>query len=213
MPDLPERQLPRLDAAQGTRLDIDAYNDDFWKRYQQLHGRHSWKLERGQHFVEQNHPSREALARGDWNEALRLLDDRRDALRKEREVDEQLGTVFHRVRVVERPFTPYVQWELHSLMMNAQHAGEAIRIIDATELASLENDAPLPEVVVLGGETLYRVLYTDEGVLDGGIRFTDPTLVGHWEAAIRELFEAGEDIATYVEREVAPLPAPRLTRE
>ncbi|UCM90486.1 DUF6879 family protein [Streptomyces marincola] len=210
MPDL--LQPPHLDPALGERLDNDAYERDFWQRYANLHGRDSWKLERGQHFVEQNSPSREALARGDWDSAIRLLDTRREGLREEGEQDRERGTVFHRVRVVERPFTPYIQWELHSLRLNAEY-GEAVHVIDAADLTDVEQGSPLPELVVIGSRTLYQVLYTDEGVLDGCIRFTDIELVAGWEHTIRVLFTAGEDLDRYFTREVAPLPPPRLTTE
>ncbi len=213
MPDLHALRLPLLDPARGTRLDLDAYEEDFWRRYTQIQGRDSWKLERGQHFVEQNSPSREALARGDWEGAIRLLENRRESLRKEGEQDRRQRTVFHRVRVVQRPFTPYIHWELHSLRLNAEY-GEAIRIVDATRIAGPEESfGPLPELVVVGGRTLYQVIYTAEGVLDGGVRFTDPDLVQGWEGVIRAISEDGEDLAPYFERAVAPLPPPRLTTE
>ncbi|MFD5317103.1 DUF6879 family protein [Streptomyces sp. NPDC127098] len=204
---------PRLDRAQGVRLDQPAYSADFWQRYTRLDRRDSWKLERGQHFVEQDSPSRAALGRGDWAEALRLLEGRRAGLREEAEQDRRLGTVFHRVRVVEKPFTPYIQWELHSLLLNAEDGGEDIRIVEAGELHALEVDRPLPELVVLGGETLYEVVYTDDGVLDGCVRFTDPQLVDDWQDLTRALFERGEDLSSYFAREVAPLPPPRLTTD
>ncbi|ONK14617.1 DUF6879 family protein [Streptomyces sp. MP131-18] len=212
MPDLQSPRPPLLDPARGKQLALHAYEADFWQRYTQIHGRDSWKLERGQHFVEQNSPGREALGRGDWESAIRLLDVRRESLREDGEQDRRQCTVFHRVRVVEQPFTPYIQWELHSLRLNAEY-GEAIRIIDAGQVAGPEADGPLPELVVIGGQTLYQVIYTDEGVLDGGVRFTEPELVTGWEDAIRTLFEEGEDLASYFEREVAPLPPPRLTKE
>ncbi|PSK89637.1 hypothetical protein CLV63_12531 [Murinocardiopsis flavida] len=66
----------------------------------------------------------------------------------------------------------------------------------------------MPEVVVLGGRTLYEVVYTESGVLDGGIRFTDSDLAKRWESFIKDLFVAGEDVISYTDRRVVELPAP-----
>ncbi|MFI0780624.1 DUF6879 family protein [Streptomyces sp. NPDC021212] len=107
-------QAPALPPEQGERLTRDAYKRDFREREARIRDAASWKLERRQHFEEQGSPSRDALRRGQWEEALRLLEDRRDALRAAAQEDAQHGHTFHRVRVVEPPLTPYMQWELHS---------------------------------------------------------------------------------------------------
>jgi hypothetical protein len=201
-----------LNAAQGVRLARPDYRGDFRERESMLVGRSSWKLERRQHFEEQNHPSREALRRGDWDEAMRLMAARarrEGVLRAEREAATR-GYAFHRVRVVEEPFTPYVQWELHSLRIQAE-CGRRIRVVDAERVRSLEASRLLPELVILGGATLYEVCYTDEGVPDGAVRYTDPELVARCETFISRLYEDGEDVRSYFERKVAPLPSPQLT--
>ena len=76
-------------------------------------------------------------------------------------------------------------------------------------LGSLEITGPLPEVVVVGGRVLYQVVYTEAGVLDGAIRFTDTELTNRWERFIKELYEAGEDLLPYFERRVAHLSPPQ----
>ena len=106
---------PALPPEQGVRLSRAEYGEDFGQRYAALRDVDCWKLERRQHFEEQGDASREALRRGDWPQALRLLDDRRDALRAEAADDERQGVTFHRVRVVEEPLSSYLQWELHVL--------------------------------------------------------------------------------------------------
>lgn len=209
---MPDLEIPRLDHTHGERLTLDEYDHDFDERYIQIHGRDSWKLERLPYFEEQDNPSREALRRGDWDEALRLLEQRRQVLQKAAEQDQRQRTVFHRVRVVEKPFTPYVQWELHSLRIKSEY-DEVVRVVDATQLGALEASASLPEIVVLGGETLYKISYTDAGLLDGAVRFTDLELVKPWEHFVKALYAGGEDIISFFEREVATLPPPQLTRQ
>ncbi|MGW4379099.1 DUF6879 family protein [Kitasatospora sp. NPDC004531] len=196
---MPERRAPAL--AGGRRLGREEYRRDFRERDARIRGRDSWKLERRQYFEEQNSPSRDALRRGDWAGALRLLEERRGALEAIGREDEERGSFFHRVRVVERPLNAYLRWELYSLRMRAE-CGERIRIVHAEDLA--EDSGPLPEVVVLGGRTLYRVLYTEAGAPDGAIRWTDPELVAVWEGFIRSLYRRGEDVASWFAREMAP---------
>ncbi|MGP3966630.1 DUF6879 family protein [Streptomyces sp. 6N223] len=200
-----------LDRSRGERLNQEDYDRDFWERESAIRDRGSWKFERLQHFEEQNDPSRDALGRGEWEESLRLLEAERDDLLAMVRAEEARGAPFHRVRVVEEPPTPYLQWELHALRVQAE-CGMGVRVVDAGKVRPLEADGLLPEVVVLGGQTLYEVVYTDTGVLDGAVRFTEPRLVESWERFIRDLYEGGEDVISYVDRYVAQLPPPRLAR-
>ncbi|MEV4526999.1 DUF6879 family protein [Streptosporangium sp. NPDC049304] len=172
----------------------------------------SWKFERRQHFEEQGSPSRDAFRRGDWDEALRLLDERRDDLLALTREDERRGSFFHRVRVVETPLTPYMRWELHSLRIRAE-CGERIRVIGVERVQALEKTDPLPEVVILGGQTLYYVLYTATGVPDGAVRYTDPGFIASWQKYIENLYEAGEDVISYFDRELAHLHSPQPKTE
>ncbi|MEV7868770.1 DUF6879 family protein [Streptomyces sp. NPDC088124] len=197
--------LPEL----GERLVREVYKREFRERDAAIHDRDSWKLERRQHFEEQGSPSRDALSRGDWAESLRLMEERREKLLAAVREDERRNSLFHRVRVVEQPPTPYLQWELNSLRQQAQ-CGMRVRVVDAGLVAPSESGGLLPELVILGGDVLYRVLYTDAGVPNGAIRYTDPDIIGCWESYIRELYRVGEDVRNYFDREVAHLPPPTM---
>ncbi|MFD4657206.1 DUF6879 family protein [Kitasatospora sp. NPDC058444] len=208
MPDrLPAQRAPELRPEWGEVLTRDEYKRDFRERDAIVRGRDSWKLERRQHFEEQGSPSWEAARRGDWREALRLLEGRREALREIGREDEERQSFFHRVRVVEQPLTTYLQWELHSLRIRAE-CGERIRIVGAAMLADSEEFDQLPEIVILGGRTLYQVRYSEKGIPVGAVRYTDPDLVRRWENYITDLHGAGEDVLAYVDREVAHLLPP-----
>ncbi|MEU8377852.1 DUF6879 family protein [Streptosporangium sp. NPDC048865] len=200
---VPGRGVP----AQGEKLVREAYRRDFRQRDAQIRNRDSWKFERRQHFEEQGSPSRDAFRRGDWDEALRLLEERRDDLLALSREDERRGSFFHRVRVVETPLTPYMQWELHSLRLRAE-CGERIRVIGVEKVAASEKTDPLPEVVILGGWTLYYVLYTATGVPNGAVRYTDPGIIEDWEKYIKNLYEVGEDVISYFDRELTYLRSP-----
>lgn len=202
---------PPLDISLGERLISPEYKSDFRERDSHIVNGSSWKLERLQHFEElKGNASREALREGNWEEALRLIDARRDGLLRVREERAARGYVFHRVRVVEEPFTPYVQWELHSLRMQAEYGGTRVRVIDADAISSLEVSGPLPEVVILGGSTMYEVRYSDRGDPLGAVRYTDPATVARWEDFLRHLYTQGEDVHSYIDRKVAHLPPPHL---
>ncbi|MDH6710502.1 tetratricopeptide (TPR) repeat protein [Kitasatospora sp. MAA19] len=208
---MPDRQAPELRSEWGESLARQDYKRDFRERDAQVRGRDSWKLERRQHFEEQSSPSWEAVLRGDWDEALRLLENRREALLEIGREDEERQSFFHRVRVVEKPLTAYLQWELHSLRIRAE-CGERISIVNAEALADSEEFGPLPEIVILGGRTLYQVLYSATGIPIGAIRYTDPDIVLRWENYIEDLHRTGEDVLTYFDREVARLPPPTQKR-
>lgn len=201
-----------LDPAQGVRLELAAYRQDFRSRREAVPpGRPGWKFERRQDFQEQSSPSFEAFRRGDWQEALRLTAERRSHWQSIAREDRERGAAFHRVRVVEEPLTAYMQWELHALRVQGE-SGMPVRVIRAERVALLERGRPLPEVVTLGGQVLYEVLYTEEGLLHGGVRHTDAGLIGRWEEFIAQLYEEGEEIASYVDRYVSHLPAPMPTQ-
>ncbi|MFJ9618825.1 DUF6879 family protein [Streptomyces noursei] len=202
-----EVQMPALPVERGQRLGNEEYLRDFRARDAAIRNGDSWKLERLQHFEEVGSPSRDALRRGDWATALRLFEEGRGNLRGIQADEEARGSVFHRVRVVEEPLTPYVQWELHSLQISAEY-GERVRILPAQAVAAAEAGGLLPELTIQDGKVLFHVLYTEAGVPDGAIRFTDPDIVDPWTAYVRSAYAAAEDIASYFDRAVAPLPAP-----
>lgn len=196
-----DRDALDLASRPGHRLSLDAYRSDFRRYRDRIRGRESWKFERRQEF-EEDGESWQALRRGDRAESVRLLEDEREDLLAAARRDRQRGTPFRRVRVVEEPLTPYMRWELYALRVQAE-AGKDIRVVRPGVLGTLEPAGPLPEVVVLGGQVLYEVIYTDAGALDGAVRHHDADLIRRWEAFIRALHEAGEDILSYVARSPA----------
>lgn len=198
---------PSLPAEQGEPLDDDAYVSDFRTRRKAIRNGESWKLERLQHFEEDDSPRRDALRRGDWPEALRLFQAGLEAARKAADDDRRHGSPFHRLRVVEEPLTPYVQWELHWLHMRAE-AGHHTRVLPAKEVATAETDRLLPEVVILDNRTLYEILYTEAGAFESARRFTEPEVVQPWVAYVKQAYARAEDIRAYFERAVAHLPPP-----
>lgn len=186
----------------GERLTRPDYGRDYGERASAISDGESWKLERRQDFQEHDLPSWDAARRGDWNEALRLLEEMRERLQNSQREAAARRYVFHRVRVVEEPFTTYVRWELHGLKLQAE-CGYPIRVVDAGRLKPLETSGLVPELVVLGDTTLYEVLYTDEGFANGAVRFTDPNVVTRCQDFIKGLYEEGEDMSSFFHRKIA----------
>lgn len=200
MPDL-------FDGADGELLALTDYFAEFDKDFWSIRDGDFWKLERQQHFREPNDDSWQAFAAGDWVEALRLLNARRDELADYYEKIAAHGFVTYRVRVVEQPVVPYLQWELH-LLRAREKAGAMIRIVGPEAVAEFEPHRPMREFATLGSAALYEPVYDESGVLAAGRRFRDQALIDCCRSATKALYDQGEVLASFFEREIAPLPAP-----
>jgi uncharacterized protein DUF6879 len=190
----------------GPELDLASYSDAFDEAYKQIV---FWKLERQQTFREPGVPSWEAFAAGDWDRALKLNERERDTVRAKVAEDESLGVESRRLRVVEHPVTPYLQWEMQYFRLLAE-AGEDLRVIDASSVQYLEADRLLPEIVILGDRVLFEVLYDGEGTAYGARRIDDPQVITEAGREVADLYAAAEPLLDYFAREIAPLPAPAL---
>lgn len=202
------RSLP--DDGSGQRLGLREYLEDFDRHFWHSGPEGFWKLERQQSFREPGVESWEAFHRGDWAESLALIEGQR------RHYEEYLrkiagrGFTLHRVRCVEEPIAPYLQWELHLLNLKAQ-CGEDTTVLLGDGIRRYEADRRLPEIVVLGASVMYEVLYDDEGRLAGGIRFGDPDAIARCRRTIREMHRSGEALDAFFGRRVVQLPPPVVT--
>jgi hypothetical protein len=194
----------RVREAEAAILPPEVYGPEFREAYESAEGV-VWKLERAQNFHEPYVPSWVAMTEGDWERSLRLIDELRGSL-----VAEYAGYAeFRRLRVVERPLTPYMQWELHVLAARVE-AGERIRVVPGSAVRPFERSGPLPELLVFESTLMYEVLYDGAGAHLGGRRITLPDVVEPCLAALIALYEQGEELQAYHRREVAPLPAPTV---
>ncbi|MER6665977.1 DUF6879 family protein [Amycolatopsis japonica] len=188
----------------GHRLTLEDYIDDYKSRFWKTNKNACWKLERQQTFRELNNPSWEASSRGDWPRALELLQKGRPEVKEYQERILAHGFEFRRVRVVEEPITPYLIWELNSLLIRHEY-GERIRIITPDLIKNLEPNGPLPEIVVIGTDCVYQVLYDSDGLAEGAIQSTNKKEIKLWIELIAELYQKGEDINQFHDRKIAAL--------
>ncbi|MBB1254586.1 hypothetical protein H3146_14625 [Streptomyces sp. OF3] len=189
------------------RMDRPTYHADFNRVYNSGIGFLN-KLERGQHFKERGFASWEAFAAGDWPGALALADERRNDYAEELRRAARLGVSHRRLRVVEYPITPYVQWEFFVLRVRVD-LGDDIKVIDARRISDLEKNRPVPEVVILGDVAMYEVVYDGDGNADGANRFTERSLIRKTSIGFDALHERGEDFHDFFDREIIPLPPPQ----
>jgi hypothetical protein len=192
-----------LGDAVGERMYLDDYYRDFERHFWQVS--EFWKLERGQSFAEPGDASWEAFNQGDWAESMRRLEIRRsDLLTYHRQADDA-GVSTRRIRVVERPLSAYLQWELNLLKIRDETGGP-IRVIDRSKVAEFEIDEPLPEIYTLGDTVMYQAIYDRSGVLAFALKYTDTELIKRSRDFIRRLYERGEPIGSFFRREVGGLP-------
>jgi hypothetical protein len=201
--------MPRpLGDAVGERLELREYYADFEQHF--AGAREFWKLERGQAFAEPGNPSWEAFDRGDWATSVALIDSLREDLKEYHREAAAAGTSTHRIRIVSFPLTPYMQWELHVLRLRDETGGP-VRILLDTDVASAEDQGPLPDIYTMDRDVMYQAVYDGHGVLEYALRYTDPVLVGRCRDFIADLYDRGEPISRFFARELARLPSPRLT--
>ncbi|GAA3799028.1 hypothetical protein GCM10022226_18030 [Sphaerisporangium flaviroseum] len=196
--------MPRVHTAPGRVLTTEDYASSFFEIFHEFEGV-IWKLERAQSFDEGSDPSWNAMVRGEWRRSLTLLDEAREAIAADLPARGQL----RRLRVVEWPLTPYMQWELHLLALRSR-LGERGRVIAAPEVSLFESGAPLPELVIFPGLRMYHVLYDSRGACTGAREITGGAFVEPWTSAVAALYERAEELVGYVERRVRPLAPPRL---
>ncbi|MEU7876145.1 DUF6879 family protein [Dactylosporangium sp. NPDC049140] len=197
-----------LAGAAGERMELDAYLTDFDRNFWATTEPGFWKLERQQFFKEPGNASWEAFAKGDWDESLRILEAGRGDMADYYRRTAERGFVTRRVRVVEEPIIPYLQWELHVLRMRDEFGG-AVRVVDRDQVAEFEHDAPLPEVYTHGSTVMYQAIYDDDGVLESARKFVDSDLVVRCQRFIQDLYENGRPLAPFFAERVAALPPPR----
>ncbi|MFF7233543.1 DUF6879 family protein [Streptomyces sioyaensis] len=189
-------------------LDRPSYHEDF-RRHYESGIRFLKKLERGQNFKERGFPSWEAFAAGEWNRALSLIEEKREIYAGQFRKAAELGILERRLRVVQFPVTPYVQWELFVLRLRVE-LGDSIRVMDARKISDIEVDHLVPEVVILGDEVMYEVVYDGDGNAAGANRIADQGTIQETSAGFDALYRRGEDFTEFFNREIAPLDPPMV---
>lgn len=199
--------LERVRDTPGRTLTQPGYIADYDREFARG-GDIFYKLERQQTFREPGDPSWEAFISGDWDTVLAMLDgeDRKLAARVAGHA-RKYGFTTKRIRVVEFPISPYLQWEMQFFRLLVAE-GQDLRVLRAEQVAHYESRAVLPEVVILGEHMMYEIVYDKTGTPDGGRRIDDPKVIAGCRAELAELFEQGEPLLEFFDQHIAPLPPP-----
>ncbi|WP_398695293.1 DUF6879 family protein [Streptomonospora wellingtoniae] len=158
---------------------------------------------------EHGDPSWEAFIAGDWERSLVLNDEERDGARAEAKSLREQGVEIRRLRIVEKPVTPYVQWEMQYFRILAEE-GFSLRVLEADSIADYERSGPLPDLNLLGERVLYHIVQEPDGTPAGARRIDDPDSIIGVRRAMESLFGRAEPVLDYFHREIAPLPAPTV---
>ncbi|HET6704100.1 DUF6879 family protein [Amycolatopsis sp.] len=199
-----------FDDGLSEQMTLEEYSADFRKRRQDPRGSlESWKIERRQAFSDPEDPAWMAFSEGRWDESIRLMEENRPAYAKYYEEAATQGVTLYRVRIVDEPIQPYVQWELHYLRLSTS-AGEKARVVKSEYVRKYEENEPLPEIITTGGDTVYKVVYSEEGRPIGARRIIDVEIAGRCLNFTKNLYATGEDMETYFEREIKHLRPPQV---
>ncbi|KAB1925832.1 hypothetical protein F8280_11215 [Micromonospora noduli] len=192
----------------GELLALDDYWSEFEQRFWKTGPPGFWKLERQQTFKEPQDEGWQAFAAGRWERSLRILDARRPEFGDYYRRIADSGFATRRVRVVQEPLTPYLQWELHVLRLRHE-CGGLTRVVAPGQVVDAEADGPLPEIYTLGTDVMYEAIYDADGVLEAARRWRNPDLVTRCQEFIETLYDTGEPLDEFFARAVAPLEPPR----
>lgn len=198
--------LERVRDVPGEFLPLEEYWSDFELNRSRVTGRID-KLERRQYFEEPDDPGWRAFVAGNWQEAFRLEELNRQDTLAHYAAYAKNDITGRRVRVVEFPISPYLQWELNGLRIRAE-CGENISIVSAEIVAPYEKSGLVPEVIILDTEVMYEICYDQNSVLSGGRRIIETGVLSGCRLEIDAIYQKGENLLVFFEREVAPMLPP-----
>ncbi|RIV36016.1 DUF6879 family protein [Micromonospora radicis] len=191
-----------LRSAAGERLGLVAYDADFAAAVATVDGP-ILRTQRLQTLREPGNPAWEAFTEGRWDEALRLAAEPDPETVRFFDQLDKAGSGLRRLRVVERPLSAYLLWELHVLRHRAQ-AGERIRVLGAERLTGFEDKhGRIPELMVLGDRVLYEVMYDPAGTPVGARKVVEPGVVRACRVQVESLLQEAEPYEAYFRHEVA----------
>jgi hypothetical protein len=86
-----------------------------------------------------------------------------------------------------------MRWELNLLRLRDELGGHT-RIIDAAAVRRFEAALVLPELITLGDDVVYRLLYDENGLQEGADRYSGRDVVVECRKFIQALYADGEPI-------------------
>jgi hypothetical protein len=178
-----------------SRLDLDGWMSTFGSLWERMEDRY-FQFERLQTFQEPEDPSYRELVKGDMSSAVRLLDDSvaRDAAFLISSC--RRGIQYIRMRAVELPLTPYLEWEFKSYRVSARY-GQMILVVDLTEHDRSGDFFRSHDFLLFDAATVLIHDYGQEGLLCGGWLIEDPATVGLYSDLAARLIPASVPLGVF----------------
>ena len=189
------------------QLDLDQYLARFQDIQESL-SCSTLKLESAQHFIEPGNDSWELFRDNHWEAALEVVMGMETEIYDSFRDLQSRGITTKRLRLIEEPLSPYVQWELHILNVRAR-AGEDIRVMRNGEAAIALNIQPR-ELLFLDEIAMFDIKYSINGLLIGANEYRYELDVAELRDRINELFEKAEPLSGYFDKRVKSLPPPQM---
>lgn len=181
----------------------------FFDRFKLLHGSMKeslWKVERRQEYQEPGVSSLEAYIRGDKAEAVKLL---RDAYYEDKWTSYALHRAREnipmvRIRVVERPLTPYLEWEFLTYQISSQY-GERILIADVTDQPGSSPLRGGRDFVMFDRKIVLAHNYEPAGLLDGAWVIDEERQCAQYGRYFTTMLQHSIPLASFIARHRLPL--------
>lgn len=189
---------PTWALADATWLDLDAFGSAFVSNWARIQTRFL-KLECWQSYREADtNESQAAYDRGDVEAARRLLEREAEADRPLYEDVRRRGIEYARVRLVQEPLTPYLEYELLSYRIRAE-LGERIEVVRCGPELRLPDQEHFDFLLFDQRVALIHDYGTDEvGAQAGGWLTHGPAALAGLEEMISRLRQQAAPLARYL---------------
>jgi hypothetical protein len=195
-------QIPDSVGAFGRRLSLEEFHSEFLAAWQRL-DRRFLKLECWQTYQEPATESLRAFLRGDRRrvDALLLTEARRDGFLYDEVV--QRGLDYARIRLVQKPLTPYLAWEMWNYQVR-ERMGESILIAELPPSVELPNNEFFDFLLFDRSVGLVHD-YGDDGLQVGGWLVSDQAMLAELETRALALRDRAVPLAAWLRTAAKPV--------
>jgi hypothetical protein len=179
----------------GKRLDLDEFGAHFADLWRCTKDRFL-KLECWQTYQEPSARSLAAFSDGNLTATKRFVQEEAEADRSIYEDVRQKSIDFARVRLVRRPFTPYLKFEFINYRIR-EGMGETIRVLELENVAELPNEEYF-DFLLFDRDSALVHDYGEDGLQRGGWHVDQVSVIGKLESIAEALREKSVDLGGFL---------------